>query len=61
MRMKSLATGVMLVVAALGLAATAAAQTPPGFVPPKRLPTQPEPNAIPLYSGTAPGSEGAKQ
>lgn len=61
MRMKSLATGVILALAALGLAANAAAQTPPGFVPPKRLAIQPEPNAVPLYAGTAPGSEGWTQ
>ncbi len=42
------------------LSTPAMAQTPPGFVPPKRLPIQPDPNAIPLYSGTAPGSESTK-
>jgi acetyl esterase/lipase len=42
---------------ACGLALPAIAQTPPGFSPPRRVAIQPEPDAIPLYPGKAPGSE----
>lgn len=59
MRIKALA--LCLALASAVASTPAMAQTPPGFVPPKRLPTQPEPNALPLYSGTAPGSEGWTQ
>lgn len=40
------------------LAMSASAQMPMNF---KRVPNAPEPDAIPLYQGTAPGSEGATQ
>ena len=53
-----------LLIATACLIATATpafAQTPPGFSPPRRVETQPEPRAIPLYAGTAPGSEGWTQ
>lgn len=59
MRIKALA--LCLALATAVVSAPAMAQTPPGFSPPKRLAIQPEPNAIPLYSGTAPGSEGQTQ
>ena len=59
MRIRTFIAAVLLGVTALNSAAIA--QTPPGFVPPKRIAIQPEPNAIPLYSGAAPGSETWKQ
>ena len=65
MRFKSVAAALLLGLGALPM--TAIAQTtpppgpPPGFVPPKRLAIQPEPDAIPLYSGAAPGTESWKQ
>lgn len=52
--MKRLALAAALM---LGIATPALAQTPPGFVPPHRVAIQPEPAAIPLYAGVAPGSE----
>lgn len=48
----------LLIVTTLGLATAAMAQ--PSFVP-KRAAAPAEPNAIALYPGTAPGSEGATQ
>lgn len=53
----------LMIVAALlcGLATPAMAQTPPGISSPHRVAIQPEPAAIPLYAGTAPGSEGWTQ
>lgn len=59
MRFKTIAAALAFAVASCSIPALA--QTPPGFVPPKRLAIQPEPDAIPLYSGTAPGSENWKQ
>ncbi len=65
MRFKSVAAALLLGLGAMPM--TAIAQTspppgpPPGFVPPKRIAIQPEPGAIPLYSGVAPGSESWKQ
>jgi acetyl esterase/lipase len=37
------------------------AQNPSGFSAPRRVAIQPEPNAMPLYPGVAPGSEGWTQ
>lgn len=52
----------LILAATLALAtAPAVAQTPPGFTAPHRVAIQPDPGAIPLYSGVAPGSEGWKQ
>jgi acetyl esterase/lipase len=60
--MKRLMTAATLATALLcGLAAPTMAQTPPGFSPPRRVAIQPEPAAIPLYAGTAPGSAGWTQ
>lgn len=59
MRLKTIAATLAFAMAACSIPAMS--QTPPGFVPPKRLAIQPEPDAIPLYSGAAPGSEGWKQ
>jgi acetyl esterase/lipase len=53
MKLKSI-----IAIAALALASGAMAQ--PSFAP-KRVPIAPEPNAIALYPGAAPGSEGATQ
>ncbi len=63
MRLRTFAACLALSVALLSIpaGAQAPAGAPPGFVPPKRLAIQPEPDAIPLYSGAAPGSESWKQ
>lgn len=50
----------LLVSASPGHAQSAPGQAPPGFTI-NAIPAPPDPMAIPLYPGTAPGSEGAKQ